>query len=268
MYSFSPELASQLASPEGVRPALESDIPAISRLVERFARRYNGVSLRDGTWWKHNTAVYNFRFDGSEDLKTSNSPWVHESGGEIDGYAYFQMSQTEDQSILDVKEIIDDNPSARRSILSRFAAAGVSSIQFCAPMDDGFLQELSNPRSAKSGIQAGFQFRVIDPLAALEHRTTDPKLTGNLSFTVADPVLGAQEFTIQAEDGKITRSRSRLTDHLSMSIQTFSQLYSGYMRPTRALELGRVEASSTSAIHFAEQLFPDVMPYRSLMELG
>ena len=266
-YVVPSELASQLAAPDGTRPALEGDLPAISQLVDRFARRYNCVSVRDDLWWSCTIAIRSFKFDGNTDPKTSRCPWVHETDGRIDGYVLYNIEEGE-RAYVNVREIVADTPHARRALLSRLATAGLPTISFCAPIDDGFLQELPNPRLVKTEIVAGFQFRVINPPAALELRSTDPQLSGRIGFQISDPVLGMFEFDIEAIEGRILRANRRAEERLFMDVQTFAQLYSGYVRPARAAELGRVEATSERAVEFAERLFPDVVPYRSFAELG
>jgi predicted acetyltransferase len=265
-YIVPSELAAELASPDGTRPALEVDLPAISRLVDRFARRYNCVTIRDDLWWSCMRATYRFEFDYNEESRASI--WVHETEKAIDGYAIFEVAGEGEEKSVRVKEIVADTPAARNAILSRLASVGAQHIIFPAPIDDGFLQELANPRAVRSELHPGFQFRAINPPAALELRSVDPKLAGCLGFTVSDPVLDGFDFDIEVADGRITKAKCRAEERLSMNIQTFSQAYCGYVSSIRAAELGRVEATSQRAVEFADRLFPKVVPFRSMMELG
>jgi predicted acetyltransferase len=147
-------------------------------------------------------------------------------------------------------------------------AAAELPIEFFAPVDDDFLQELADPRSVTCYTQPGFQFRVIDPPSALELRTIDPEFKGHLGFSVSDPVLGVFDFDIEADNGKLKRVKSSAKERLSTDVQAFSQLYSGYIRPKRSAALGKIEATSPKAIEIAETLFSAVIPYRSPLELG
>jgi predicted acetyltransferase len=268
MYSIPSDLAKTLGLPGSTRPAMREDLPSISRLVDRFAKGHNCVSVRDELWWSCISSTYGFKFDGNCDVRASRCPWVHETDGEIDGYCVFGLSGEGEQTFVDVKEIIADTSRARNAILSRLSQAGAPKINFCAPIDDGFLQELPNPRLVKTDIQAGFQFRVINPPGALELRSVDPSLEGRIGFHVIDPVLPAFGFDVEVSAGRISRAKGRASERLSMSVQTFSQLYTGYISPLRAAELGRIDATSGEAVIFADRLFPKRIPFRSFIEMG
>jgi predicted acetyltransferase len=267
-YTIPSELASKLAPPDGTRPARKDELPTISRLVARFARRYNCVTVRDDLWWSCIGAISGFEFDGSDDPRTSRCPWVHERDGEIDGCAVFNVSGEGEQTKVEIKELVAGVPEARRAILSRLAALGAPDISFYGPIDDGFLQELPDPGLVKVELHSGFQFRVTNPPAALELRSADPGLSGRIGFLVTDPVLGSVEFDVEVTAGKISRAKARAGERLSMDVQTFSQLYSGYESPVRAAELGRVQATSRSVLEFANRLFGNALPFRSLVEIG
>jgi len=268
MYAVPSEVARGLAAPDGVRPATESDLPEMSRVADRFARRYNCVTVHDDLWWNCILATHRFRFDGDSNPKTSHCPWVHESDGKIDGYAIFEVRGEGEQTSVEATEIAADTAHARRAILSRLAETGAQTLTFYAPLDDGFRQELPDPDLVKTEMHSGFQFRVVNPPAALELRTADPGVKGRIGFQVSDPVLGGFEFDVEVGDGRISRAKSSASKRLSMDVQTFSQLYCGYVRPARAAELGRLAATSAGAVEFAERLFPDAVPFRSLVELG
>lgn len=267
-YTIPSELAAQLAMPTGVRPAMEWDLPEISDMINRFACGYNGVSIRDNAWWACIKDPYEFKLNGVDDPKKTTGPWLHETDNVIDGYAFVTIAGEGDEAFFDLREVVADNPLARKALLSRFGAAGLKNVCFCAPVDDKFLQELENPRLVRTDVRAGFQFRVVNPPAAMKHRSTDMALRGQIGFDVTDPVLPDWTFDLSISEGRIRSADGRVPERLSMDIQTFSQLYSGYMRPSRAAELGRLQAISPKTIEFADRLFPKVIPFRSLVEIG
>jgi predicted acetyltransferase len=267
-YVCSTEFTSGLSSPEGVRPALKSDLPAVSALIDRFARRHNCVTVRDGAWWDCIRTIHRYDYGGTDDPATCLAPWVHEADGEIDGYAFYRIEGDGEQARVEIKELVADNRQARLALLNRISEAGPSSLAFYAPVDDDFLQDLSDPRQVKTELHPGFQFRVINPPAALELRTVDPSLDITLAFSISDPVLTAFYFSVKTADGKIVTSRELSGSQLSMDIRTFSQLYSGYITPSRAYELGKIEAASKKAVNLADKLFRCHVPFRSMLELG
>ncbi len=267
-YSMTREFASTLGHTGRVRPAWERDLPGISILVARFAEARNCVTVRTPEWWNCLSSVYNMRLDGEDDLRKSCSPWVHETSGKIDGYAFFLIEGEGENEVVKIKELVADTREARNALLSKFAEAGAPRIHFPAPRDDQFLQELSNPRDVIAEISGSFQFRVINPPAALEMRSVDPKISGRLGFSISDPVLDPWDFDIEVDSGRILMGNSTAKERLTMNVQTFAQLYSGYVSPTRAAELGRLKATSQTALDFADSILQGRTPYRAWMELG
>jgi predicted acetyltransferase len=269
-YTISSELASQLSKPDGTRPIRAEDLQQISKLVDRFSRNHNCVTVRDELWWSCIRSIYvdGFSFDGNANPKESRCPWVHESDGKIDGYCLFSVIGEGEQSIVDIKELVADTVHARWAILSRMSQVGAATISFSAPIHDEFLQEIPNPRVVGCQIEAGFQFRVINPRDALELRSASPGVSGKIGLDITDPVLSHFDFDIEASEGHIKTASSIKGERLFMDIQTFSQIYSGYMSPVRAAELGRLKTSSDAALKFMDSLLPKAKPFRSFVELG
>lgn len=269
-YTVPSELAAQLAKPTGTRPAAENDLSDISDLVNRNAHRYNCITIRNKAWWDCIRGPYasEFKLNGIDDPVRNTGPWVHATDGEIDGYAFVTVAGEGEDSYFEIREIFSDNPEARKSILSRLGDSGPRNVCFYAPVNDQFLQELPNPRLVKAEVRPGFQFRVVNPLAAMKCRSTGRDLEGRIGFDITDPVLENLDFDLEIADGKIHEANTKVSKRLMMDIQTFSQLYSGYMSPSRAYELGRITVTSPSAVDFADKLFPKLIPFRSLLEIG
>jgi predicted acetyltransferase len=267
-YVIPSELAAEMASPEGVRPAVDADLPGISRLVDRFARRHNCVSVRDDKWWSLIKTTYSLQLDANTDLRTSHAPWVHESHGQIDAYAFFRIAGEGDDEQVDIREIIADTSAARAAVLSHLATAGVPHIGFDATLDDGFLQGIPNPRMVDARLQGGFQLRVIDPVAAFEARTAASGATGRLGLEIEDPTLGLFDLDLEIADGKFKHANSKCPDRLRTDIQTFAQLYAGYLTATRAAELGKVAVASDNALRLADSMFEPAVSFRSHLEIG
>ena len=267
-YLVPSEWARDFSVPTGVRPARKSDIPAIGRLLERFGRRHNCVSVRDGLWWDYTLTSYGIKFDSDDDLRVRHGVCVHETGDRVDGYAFYMLSGEGETEVVAVREMVADSSRARSAILSRLAETGAPNISFRVPIDDDFLQALPDPRLVRTEIEGGFQFRVVDPLPALELRTVGSEIRGRIGFDIDDPTLGVSELDVDVEDGRIRRASGRADDRLAMSVQTFAQAFSGYITPSKAAELGRVEATSRRALQLADSVFAGRIPFRSHLEVG
>jgi len=270
-YHIPIEIASSIGNSNETRPALATDIPAISNLSNRLAEHYNCISRRDSEWWDLQQVIREFKLDEKDDIPNEEPViWVHEKGGEIEGYCVFELSKDENgEPAVKVYELTAETKCTRNSLIARMAMADTKAqkIIFDAPADDTLLAEIENPRSVECKVSPGFQFRVINPKAAIESLSIDPNIQGKLTFEISDPVLGKISFTAEAENGRIITSRNK-RDGISMSIQTFSQIFSGYLRPIKAAHIGKVEPSFGTDIEFLESLIPKRLPYRSNLELG
>jgi predicted acetyltransferase len=267
-YTVPSELASQLTSSEGVRPVTREDLPDIANLIDSYALCHNSITLRDQTWWDCLAAINSLKYDGCDDPGKCLGFLLHESDGVVDGFACYRFEGEGEQARVEIRELVSANSRARSALLKQLSQEGLPNLIFYAPIDDDFLQSLPDPRSVRTELQPGFQFRVVNPKAALTARTVDPSLGFTISFSITDPVQSPFYFTAEVTGGAIITTQEVSSNSLTMDIRTFSQLYSGFISPSRATELGLIEPSSAKAVNLADKLFKSRVPFRSMLELG
>jgi predicted acetyltransferase len=126
-----------------------NDWKLLSSIYEEYAKRYNGMLIRDEEWW---TNRY-FK------LKKGNAVTYRNPQGELKGYMYYQVMD----KTCTIHELVFLDEEARRG-LWKFIADHDSMIQkviLQAPSDDKLPFLLSNPR-IKQEIVPYFMARIVD----------------------------------------------------------------------------------------------------------
>lgn len=268
-YNAQSKVFSEFGDPNNVRGAREGDLEGIKKAFAEFAPIYNCLTQRTDVWWSRVLNV-------NEPITMVTQPGlgvvVHEADDEINGYAAYSLVENEEHLNVNVKEIVFDNPRDRRDMLALLATIDPEgTLSFNAPMTDLFMQEIPNPRVISASIHASFQFRVMDPVRALECYAVDEDISGKLSFSLTDPVFDEGfEFGIDFDEGKVSITKPSPDNMIRTDIQTFARLYSGYLTAFDALIMNKLQVSGDSlpVVALASEFFTPLTPYRSWWEPG
>lgn len=264
-YSAPAKVFAALGDAGRARDAVQGDIAQIRRAYEGWAQNYNCLTLRSDVWWDKVVAFQMQPFEAKHGMV------VHITSGKIDGYAAYRINDGEQESVS-VLELAFMQAEHRRDMLARLATVvPEGTVGFGAARDDLFLQEIPNPRQISAGIAPSFQFRVADPPRALESLDVEDDVSGKITFSITDPVFKeGWEFGIDVGDGEVTLTKPDRGRRLEMDVMTFARLYSGYLTPFDALELGRVnlKGDSMEMLLTACEVFSPLTPYRTPLEPG
>lgn len=265
-YNAEAKVLAGLGDAANARLGGEGDLKHIKRIYTEWAPNYNCLTQRTDVWWDRVMGV-------EESLKTPTRGMVmHTTNGRPDGYASYQINDGEQKSIS-VVEIASREPQHRRDMLARLATllSEEEKIAFNAPLDDLFLQEVPNPRLFHTTVSPSFQFRVIDPPRAMECLEAEEDVSGKVSFVLTDSVFKeGWSFGIDVDEGDVTLTKADNRRSLEMDVTTFARLYSGYLTPFDALDLGKVKLNGDSMemLMKASEIFSPLTPYRSYLEPG
>lgn len=270
-YGAAGKVFAELGDAGKSRGAQAGDFEQLKLVYDDWAQNYNCLTKRSDQWWNR---VLNF----NEPLRMVTEPGedrgviVHKSKGGIDGYLTYRVTGDAETKAISVTEIAFTNPQDRRDMLALAGSiVGDGNVTFGAPMGDLFLQEVPNPRLFNTNVHASFQFRVIDPRAAMEVLTLDDDVSGKVTFSISDPVFKhGWEFGVAVEDGEVAIVKPDPKRKLEMDVQTFARLYSGYLSAYDALELGKIElkGDAMEMLLAACVIFSPLTPYRSGLEPG
>jgi predicted acetyltransferase len=278
VYRFAPDSLGPLPEAGDVSPVTRDDLAG---LVEAYRRFREGPGHRQGiafcTCRTEEQFAMTLRFGGvppfAQGDKRPMRMLVCRNAGRIVGYAVYQRPTDEDRSLA-VSELAADTPEVRLRIIAALAEREQpAQITFSAPDSDRFRAEIPDPRAVAVSLETGFSFRVVDPKAALETLTPPSDLSGTADFRVHDPTRPETPLYVRAEAAQghvsaITQAAgSDAPLQIATDIPTFSQMYSGYLRPAQARLLGRLQTDE-AGLRFAEALFPRWTAYRSSLEPG
>lgn len=271
-YSASAAFFAGLGNASCVRGAANEDLPAIKAAYNKFAPGYNCLTVRSDDWWQ--TMILNYKQYKPLAMVTEpgeSGVVVHTTNGAVDAYAMYRLSKPEEKLKIDVREIIYSSVLHRRDMLAMLASIDSDAdIAFGAPIDDLFFYEIPNPRAVKTEVHASFQFRVIDPEKAILALKPEEHASGKLSFNISDPVFKEGfNFGIEIDGGNISLCKPG-NNMIETDVQTLAKLYSGYLPPLYAYELGkmRVSGDTSAVLRLATDLFSPLTPYRSWLEPG
>lgn len=264
-YSAPANVFAELGDAANAREAGQGDLAQIKRVYEGWAQGYNCLTRRSDVWWER---VMNVR----EPLKSDTHGMVaHVTSGKIDGYASYRINDGEQKS-ANVLELAFVQAQHRRDMLAQLAALLPDGrISFGAPLNDLFMQEIPNPRLLDADITPSFQFRVTDPPRAMECLEVEEDVSGRITFSITDPVFKqGWEFGIDVDGGEVTPSKPDRNRRLEMDVMTFARLYSGYLAPFDAVDLGKVtlKGDAMEMLLAACGVFSPLTPYRSSLEPG
>jgi predicted acetyltransferase len=253
-YEIPTELLPRFDIEEGSKiERISKDWKLLNSIYEEYARRYNGMLIRDEEWW---TNRY-FKF------KKGNAATFRNAQGELKGYIFYQVMD----KIFTIHELVFLDEEARRG-LWKFIADHDSMIQkviLQAPSDDNLPFLFSNPR-IKQEIVPYFMARIVDVEALLGKypftQAGDGKpLFIKISDQHAEWNNGLFEMHINAAGEAKVVKHSEVKDadkgapQLVCDIQTLSACLMGYQQASFLHQIGRIRGDAADIVRL-EKLIP------------
>ncbi|WP_166240727.1 GNAT family N-acetyltransferase [Paenibacillus turpanensis] len=229
--------------------------PLLNRMYGEFARRYNGMLVRDEHWWK--TSVLR--------RKTGHTVVYRSEAGTPAGYLIYSV----EKKTMSVKELVWLDEEARTA-LWRFIAnhdSMVNEVKATVPASDRLPFLLSDPR-IKQEIEPYFMFRVVDVESFAGQLAFASNYEGKLGLTIEDPYApwNVGSYVWQVKDGRaILLERGAADDQrirashaeaawLECGIQEFSAIALGAEKPALLHQTGRLGASDEAVKAWSEAL--------------
>jgi predicted acetyltransferase len=251
-----------MASGEGCRPAEDDDKPAIQSVYQEFARTHNASTARPEEWW-------------SEREPSDESLYLVHVGGDgcLDGYARYKTHwrHDEDGLLVDTLELATKSERVEAELASGLAGLpDVSRVRLLLPRDTSIPHFL--PKRLHIQVAQRLQFRVLDVGKAVSALQARPDLKGSIRFEIWDWVLSPDRpvpSVVNVEGGRIELDRShKKAPVLRTTVQVFSQVFSGLLRPSKAAAWGFLEVEEHATLKLADSLFSGRTPFRSAVEPG
>lgn len=226
-----------------LRVVTQEDIGALDKIYTKYALNHNGSAKRDDSLWKEFTLSH---------------PWDDNYGR----YAYIYMDEKGDEKgyiiftikngRMDIYEMIYEDVSALKGLLAFIYAhqSQIGEFSWSTATDEKLHVLLPNPR-VKREIHTGMMFRVVDIKEAVKSRGYGEDATGRFKIKVEDKDAPWNQlpFDISLKNGIVDVNECS-DPELFCDIQTFSQIFIGYITPMEAYKLGKL----TGDVRAVEQM--------------
>jgi predicted acetyltransferase len=247
-------LATDPPPPAGQEAVSDADLAVLMSLYDAWVVGRSGALVRDAPWWRTRRLS-----------RPANIYYWRDAAGRPRAYVSYTFKQIGDwDRQLLVRELVAlDRPALQAALgFLRNHDSQAKEIVWTQPEDSRLLALLDDPR-IKMEIDPGFMLRVLDVAAALSARRYPTGQAGQLVLRVAEGFVERTPHTyaLDVADGIGTAAPTDADPDLSLDQRALAQLYSGYLTPQQALDLGVLEVHNPAALARAAALFAGPRPF-------
>ena len=270
LYELAPSDIIPFPERSGVRAFGKSDRNRAKRILEQDVQsRGSFTPLRNDTFW--DLVV----------LPKFKDAYIYDDG-EVKGYLAFELYKDPaatpgafSEPVINIREFVGLNAAAHRGLWGFLSAMGeqVARVRFLGPGDYPLHLFLKEPREKDyrrlffeyksfSTVAPGFMMRVInvrDAISRLRHNIESPS---DFVLKVTDGNLpqNSRLLNIHVHNGETVVDDTRLPAQFEADIEVFSQVYSGFLRPSDAVKYG-FASGEPSIVHKLDELFSAPSPF-------
>jgi predicted acetyltransferase len=245
-----------------VRLIEPGEVPTLFPPVWDAVRAYTpGFFARPPAWWEHRIVYDPENFRGGAGRKQFV---VHETGGEVDGYAFYRHKGSWEEGVpvgtLIVREVMATTPQATRELWRYLFDIDQSEAITASlmPLDHPLFLLLAEPRRTKFRVGDGLWVRLVDVGAALSGRGYAE--SGRVVFEVRDTFCSWNEGRWKLEDGHAERTDDE--PDLRLDVTGLGSVFLGGFTFAELSRAARVEELQPGAIARADAMFrTDIAPW-------
>ena len=232
----------------------DADLAILMGIYDAWAPGRNGPLVRAAAHWRRRKLS-----------RPANIYYWRDLSGEPRAYVMYTFKETAPWTRqVQIREVIALDGAALRATLGflRNHDSQAQDITVDQPEAGRLLALLEDPR-VKVEVDPGFMLRILDVPAALEARRYPAGVSARLALQVT-PVhgdiapVGGQ---LAVSDGAGSWSPTRIAPDLSLDERVLGQLYSGYLTPGQAADLGLLTVHNPAALAQADAIFAGPKPY-------
>ena len=270
LYDLAPADITPFPERSYVRAFTKSDRNRVKRMLEQEMQTHGTFTpLRNDSFW--DLVVF----------PKFKDAYVYDDG-EAKGYLAFELYKEPaatpgafSEPILNIKELVGLDAAAHRGLWGFVAALGeqVSRVRFLGPEDYPLHLFLKEPREKEyrrlffeykslSTVAPGFMLRVINVRDALSRLRRNIDSPADIVIKVNDGSLpqNSRPLNIHLHHGETVVDETRQPVQFESDIEVFSQVYSGFLKPSDAVRYGFASGES-SALHELDELFGAPSPF-------
>jgi predicted acetyltransferase len=239
------------------------DVPDVASVWEAEAGNHRCATATEGRYFED---VFR-RAEG----KTDRGALICRENGRATGYAFYvvpEQKEGEEPKPVEIMEIRAEGAAASLALIGALTER-VEGAAYRAhlPADDRLRSVAVNPRALETRNEASFGFRVIDPRPILATMRTEQALAP-VTLHVGDSLLGDSAWRVTFDGGPATMTETRGEADVSCSVQTFSQMASGFLKPAAAWRAGLLAGDARAVARLDSATAHWTLPCRSRMERG
>lgn len=247
-YTIPVERFSEFGKKKGsVRPFREEDLETLDFIYTQYAKRHNGCAIRKRFLWTDFVLSDPYQ----RDMPRYTYLWL-DSNNEAKGYIVYSIKEGK----MNIHEMIYLDQDAKEGLFWFIFAhqSQIGEVYWSTSPDERLYLDIANPR-VRMELTPGMMFRVVDVREALLNRDyKDIEARFSISITDPNAEWNSRSFSIDIRDGQIDINECKTAD-ISCSIQTFSQIFIGYITPEEALAHRKLIADP-KAIKEMSKVFP------------
>ena len=230
-----------------VKPFEEKDLDILDRIYTEYAKRHNCCAVRNNMLWMD----FVLQDPYARNLPRYTYIWLSDMG-EPRGYIVYSIREGK----MNIHEMVYLDQEAKEGLLWFLFVhqSQIREVYWSTAPDERLHLDFPNPR-IKMELSPWMMFRVVDVKGALLNRSYDKDIDLHFSISIFDPDAewNNKSFSIEIESGNIKVNEVN-DGEISCSIQTFSQIFTGYVTPKEAF-MRRKLLGSASVVERVERIF-------------
>jgi predicted acetyltransferase len=250
--------------PRGRIAEVEVAEPELGALHARWAPRHNLALVRDGWWWDHYVALRSF----GPLVPRRYAYRYHAPTGEPEGYVIVSFAMVEGARVLQVHELCAATPGARVELLGFLGDldSQAAHVELRLPAGDPLRAGLA--RFDDCRVETRFALTAMARIVSLEAVVGGATAGGANAGAViaiddAHAPWTARRWRVAIDAGRASIEPTTAAAEVELSIQTATQLVTGFMSHVAAVEAGLAIGSRPEACELLARLAGGRRPFHN-----
>jgi predicted acetyltransferase len=179
--------------------------------------------------------------------------WSPGPGAAPEGYLIYRLDQHKEKQTLIIRQLLAQTRAAEQGLCGFVANhdSQVEQVHMRTLLQTPLTHLIGDTYEMKSTLKHGWMLRLVDFKEALEARPWLSGVGGSVCVEVSDEYApwNTGTWRIALEGGRaVVTAAPAEAPALSADVQTWAQLYAGFVRPQAAVETGRLQISDRAGL--------------------